>query len=230
MKNNWFILGITFGLLLTTGVMTCSLSRTQGLYKRFVEQGMLSSQVKFRAIDSAIMGESLVLYDVSHANYPMLSVRRMQIKDSQTLWMLSLQGIHGSLIHFFQHAEPYTFKNKLLVFNPQKQLLQEYLMTLAVLGDDLIDADLLVLTTVNSANQLTCDVTVKNQGKVLVQLQATITPSKQNAAVFQTLQESIIPFRVTYLDAELKKRLDDYMRSKQLPLMEKTQLFPFRFK
>lgn len=224
MKTNTAILTITLTLLILTGMATGSLFRVKTLQTQFSKEALLSKQLNYSDIGLSLTGKALVLYNVSHLAYPSFTVRRIQIMNTSNTFNLSLKGIHGSLTKLFQQTEPYGFKHQILAFSPSEHLLKKPFISLAVLGYDLLDADVSFSAT-SSANQIICDLTFKDHGKVKAQFSAKLPLKKAQLSIWENLKDASIPFYMTYLDAELKEKLDNYALSKGLPFITQDPLY-----
>ena len=229
MKTNTFILATTLGLLALTGITTYSMFKAKTLQTQLSENGLLTSQLTYHDLGLNLTGQSLVLYGATLTTYPNFFARRVQITDTHTTFKLTLNGIHGSLIRLFQQKEPYAFKHKILTYTPQEQLLQNPLITLAVAGYDILNADITLSAKLTTANQIICELEFKSNGKTKAHFISKITPHNPQLSVLQNLKGLTLPFRITYLDPEEKQRLDDYALSKNQSFVIQEQEFSFPF-
>ena len=227
MKINTIILSLTLSFVALTSLVTCSNYRIQSLRNRFTQENLFSPNIQYQDVGLSLNGNSLVLYNVTHAQYVGFNVRRLQLENTHSNFRLILKGLQGSLISYFQEKTPFSIEDKVFDYNPGKDLLNQPLLTLAILGYDILNADVYISVTKTTPNQITCDITFKEQGIIKAHFSAKFKPTASYKTMWDNLKQQPIPVRPTYLDPELKQRLDAYTSSKQLPFITEESLLNF---
>ena len=229
MKINTIILTTTLMTVLGTGLMTCSTFRQKHLREQMLAQNVLSSQLTYKDAGLNLTGQALVLYNVTHPEYPGIKIRRLKIINQPNFFSVDLQGINGSLIGLLQTKMPYAFKGRISDYSPVDDFLKAPLITLSVLGYDILNADISLSATLTAPNQISVDLTFKQNNQPQMHFISKFTPPQIGGSVFQNLTTKPFPLYLTMIQSELKQRLDDYSLSKNLPfLTEDHQLaFPF---
>ncbi|MBQ3695520.1 MAG: hypothetical protein II938_00920 [Alphaproteobacteria bacterium] len=229
MKNNYVILAITFSFLLLSGLMTCSITRVHNLRTRFFKEHLLSEKLAYTDTGLTLNGRSLVLYNVTHKEYPTFTIQRLQATNDDTQFQLNLQNIHGKLIAFFQKTDPYSFKRDIVNFSPQKEALHSPLVMLAALGYDDINCDVQISAKQIASNQLQFDLIFKELGQTKARFTTTIPTEQSSLSIWEKLKGKEIPLKITYLASDIKDKLDNYTHSKGLPPISQGQqiLLPF---
>lgn len=226
MKTNTLILITTLSAVLLTSLMSCSMWRKQALQKQFLTQE-LTSKLAYTDIGLNLTGQSLVLYHVSHSDYPHFITRRLQIANNSNYFNFDARGVHGNITQHVQQKAPYEFKRQLITYNPNEHLLNLPMVTLSILGYDTLDTDIKLTASLVAPNQITCDLFFIQQGKPKAHFVAKFKPQNPKASIFENMMHQNIYMKVAYLDDDFKRRLDDYCLSKQLPFITDNQEIPF---
>ena len=227
MKINTIILSLTLSFVTLTSLITCSNYRLQKLKTELTHENLLSSDIHYKDIGLSFNGNSLVLYNVSHSKYSTLTARRMQLENTPSQFRLILTGVHGSLTSYFQHYAPLSVEEKIFDYNPNKDLLENPLLTLAILGYDILNVDIHISAIQKGPNQIVYDLIVQEQGHVKARFSAKLKPIPSSKTMWDNLKQQPVLIYLTYLDPKLKQRLDAYTSSKQLPFI--TEKNPFAF-
>ncbi len=226
MKTNTLILSLTLVFTALTGLITCSTHRVQKLHKQFLDENLISSAIHYNDIGLSLDGQSLVLYHVTHPNYSTFLTQRVQISHTTNQFKIAIRGLNGSIISHFQEHTPFSITDKIFNYNPNTDLLNQPLISLAILGLDSIHIDASIIAKKISASQISCDIFVQDKGHLIAHFTSRIkaTPS---LSLYENIKKESIPMTISYLDSELKQRLDAYTFSKQLPFVMEKQSIPF---
>ena len=229
MKTNTIILSLTLGFVVLTSLMTCSAYRPRHLQDQFAHENLLSSDVHYQDTGLSLNGQSLVLYNVTHPQYSSFKVQRVQLTHTPSKFQLALHGLNGSLITHFQEHTPFSVTDKIWDYDPSKDLLNQAMITLAILGYDLLNIDLSITATKITPVQISCDIVMHEQGQLKARFTSKFKPSHPQQTIWHNLRQQTIPMSIAYLDPELKKRLDAYTLSKQSPFLTEEHPVPFSF-
>ena len=228
MKTKLIIVGATWSLLVLTGLVSISVIQTQKLKQQYLSQGLLSSQLHYKTSGFTFRGDSLVLYDVSHSEYPSLMARRLQITNNNNVFKLSIQGVYGSIVRSFQQTEPYAIKHRILLFNPVEDLLLQPMIALSILGYDWLSSDIAISAERLPNNQILCNLVWQEHGKLKAHFVSKMELPDSQKSLVENLEEVPIPFHISYLDPQIKQKLDAYTQSKGLPFVTQTQQLMFQ--
>lgn len=229
MKTNTIILSLTLGFVALTGLMTCSTYRVQHLQNQFTKENFLSSDVQYDDVGLSLNGQSLVLYHVIHSQFSSFMTQRIQLTNTPNKFQLILKGLNGSTIAHFQQHTPFSVTDKILDYDPNKDLLNQPLITLAILGYDQVNMDIAVSAKKITPTQISCDIILRDQGRLKAHFTSKFKPQHPQQTVWHNLKQQTIPMSIAYLDPELKERLDAYTSSKQLPFLTEEHFLPFSF-
>ena len=199
----------------------------QSLHQQLLTQNIVDTKMDYSDVGLNLTGQALVFYQVSHPDYPSLTIQRLYLRHDITHFYFEARGIRGSLTSYFQKTEPYTVKRQILSYSPHSDLLKLPLITLATLGYDQINLDIKLTATLIAANQISCDLFLIENGHIQAHFTTRFKPQDQHRSVFENLVLQNPPMRLSYLDNNLKERLDDYCLSKNLPFVTDGQQFPF---
>ena len=199
----------------------------QTLNAQLTAEGLLSQDISARTKTSTLDGSSLILYDLTQMDYPHLQVKRAQLQNNDTNLTVKLRGLSGNLFDYFHQTQLRSFRKQLHLYNPTTDLLNNLLMTLAILGEDSLDLDLLVQGIKTAPNQITLDFILYKQNQKKMHLTAKLTPKYPNASLYQNLKGQKLSFTLKHMDTTWKQRVDDYCLSKNLPFVTEATNFEF---
>ena len=217
-----FLLALLLGGSIFRGV------RFQKLEGKVKKSGILPTEIQVEDSALSVTGESVVFYQVTSKEYPNLSVRRIQILDEESIFKVSLQGIQGSLIKYYQQTDPYDFKYQLQAYNPLKELMLKPLISLAVLDEDLSDMNMFLKASVTAPNQITVEIEITKGYEKKARFVSKFTPQPKLSMV-QQLKNKKLAFRIDYFSPDWKEKLDNYCLSKNVPFFLEDAIFEFSF-
>ena len=221
----WFLCLI----IVLLGICLFRHSRFQTLEKDIKLSGLLPEDVKIKEKALSLTAQSLIFYHVTSEEYPALYVRRIQIQNDYSIFKLSLQGIRGSLIQYYQETEPYAFKHTLDKYTPAKDLLSQAPITLSILGETDLDLDVSLNAALTAPNQITVVLNINKGYQKKARFISKFTPSKQSKSILQELKDKKLTFHADYLCADWKTKLDDYCLSKNIPFFTENAEYNFSF-
>ena len=227
-KNKMFVLITSITLLAFTGAVTCVTKHKHNLHKELQSIHPFLSTLLYKDRAISLDGNSLVLHNVSHPEYPGLTIRRLQVSDNATQFKFLVTDAQGSLIHFFQQTNPHAFKNKLLGYSLPNDLLQKPFISLAICGYDTLNTDISLIAERSSHNQVVVDLIFKNKGKLQAHFTSQFAPQQVRTTIGEYLQNQTISMRPVYLNTTLLQCFLNYTHSKDQPLTISGHAFPFR--
>lgn len=203
--------------------------RAQTLNEQLTAEGLLNQDISAHTKTSTLDGSSLILYDVTHTNYPHLKIKRVQIQNNNTHLTVALRGLSGHLSDYFHQTQLRSFRKQLSLYNPATDLLSHLFTTLAVLGETDLDLDILLKGIKTAPNQFIVDIIIYKQNQKKIHLFTKLTPKYPNASVYQNLKGQKLSFTLKYMDTTWKQRVDDYCLSKNIPFVTEATNFEFSF-
>ncbi len=221
-----YIFGIVCFLVLM-GWILFTHDRAQTLHAQLATNGFLSNDLSARAQSSTLTGEALILYDITHSNYPHLTVKRGQFQNDITHLTFSLQGLNGDLFDYLNQTQLRSFKKQLDLYNPTAHLLTNPFMTLAILGEYNLNLDILLQGIKNAPNQISLNIIIYKQNQQKIHLSTKLTPKYPNTSLYENLKEQKLAFQLKYICPEWKQLLDDYCLSKNKPFITEESFFEF---
>jgi len=229
MKIKWWYFLYLGLIVLVFSWIIVSQYAVHTLKQKYTQNGLLSDVIDAQQYSTNLTGNALVLYNATHAKFPNLYVQRLLMHDDTKDFLLSLQGIHGSLLNYFQTTHFHVFKQELAAYNPATDLLKNPLMTLSILGYDALELTVLLKATRTAPNQIILNATIYIGGIKHAHFSTKLLPTKPNASVFENLKAQPLSFTLDFLSDEWKQKLDEYALSKNVPFSTEHVLYESSF-
>ena len=128
--------------LIFLGWMLYAHNQAQTLKNELITAGLFTEDLSAQSMSTNLTGNALILYNITHPDYPQLTVQRGQFQNNAQSFKLILRALQGSLFEYLHQNQIRTFHHHLMQYNPATDLLKEPLITLAILGEDTLNLDI----------------------------------------------------------------------------------------
>ena len=224
MKSNRSWSFIIIAILIIGIMMIWYHQRTTRLYTAMVQTEPALSQLHKWGTGLNFKGDALVFYHAQHPLFPDFTIQRMKVRDNFHQFDLELRGINGFVLpHLRRQVD---FEEKLWNYEPQKDLLNNLMMTLGLMGYDRISFDLSFNAKLNAPNQLFAQLNVVIDGKPKMRFVTKVTPPLEHQTLWTNLKHQPIKMQLDYIDPEWKDKLDHYTQSKKTEFLTEQTLYP----
>ena len=224
----WYFFGVSVALSLFVWILI-SQTTAHKLKKKYQSMGLIPIEASVDMYATNLSGSALVLYNISHEDYPNLNIHRLFIQNDSENFELFFSGIHGSLLNYLQLTQPYAFQQELIPYNPAQDLLQSPLLTLAILGYDDLNVNFSIKAIRTAPNQIIVEESISIGNQPQMHAVAKLAPPQPNASVFENLKDQILTFNIDFLSDNWKEKLENYALSKNLPFPTENRLYKAKF-
>ncbi|MBQ4472550.1 MAG: hypothetical protein II942_04860 [Alphaproteobacteria bacterium] len=224
MKNNRVWSFVIIAIIIIAIMMIWYRQRTTRLYTAMVQAEPGLSQLHKWGTGLNFKGDALIFYHAQHPRFPDFIVQRMKVRDTFHQFDLELRGINGFVLAHLRRQND--FEGKLWDYQPQKDLLNNLMLTLGLMGYDRISFDLSLNAKLNAPNQMFVQLNVVIDGKPKMHFVSKITPPEEHQTLWANLKHQPIKMQLDYIDPEWKERLDHYTQSKKIEFLTEQTLYP----
>ncbi len=203
--------------------------KTTSLMQGFIAQSLLNDNIAYKTLTTNLSANALVFYQITHAGYPALKARRLQISNQNDTLQISIKGLSGNLAQYFYQTDGVGFKERIEKYHATSDLLAQPLLSLAVLTPHLEGDNILFSAQRTAPNQIVAQLFYQTNGQTMAHFSAKFSPHKPQGSVLENIKENPLRFQLVYLNPEWKKRLDDYALSKNQPFLTENTPYLFSF-
>ena len=199
------------------------------LNSQLIANGLIPNHLSVRGRSTSLSGQSLVLYDITHSDYPNLKIKRGQFQNTEDTFTISLKNIQGDLFQYLQQTQILFFKKDLDQYNPASDLLKFPFITLAILGEHDLNLDISLEGIKTAPNQIALELVIYKDNQQKIRFSTKLTPKYANAPLFDNLRAQKLSMRLSQICSEWKQILDDYSLSKNKPFIQENGPYEFSF-